>query len=173
MNLVKQIIKNEITEWLYTCNYEYPLTRKFIYSMNDELTNVHEKLFDFISGLPRMNNYEGLLKENSYDTLNEYFYLAGPFLLDNVDDFFNVLRDALVHKIYLKLEENFDAIICACYMRLLYLNFDSLVQKYPQINDGLVIKAISDDVKEYHFKDVTLNKLIDVIKNVIENLIEG
>lgn len=167
MNSVKQIIKDEVMVWLSTC--DYPLTKKFVYSMNDELVNVHEKLFDFVSDLPRMDNYDGLLEENSYDTINDYVCLEGPFIVEDVDDFFRILRKALIRKIYQELECDFDAIVCACYLRLLSLKFDKLVQKYPQINDGVVIKAISDDIKEYHFEDVTLEKLIDVIRNLVED----
>lgn len=168
MNLVKQIIENEISVWLNTCNYHYPLAKKFVYSTKDEFTNVHEKLFDFVSNLPRMDNYDALLEENSYDSLNDYVCAEGPFIIEDVGDFFRILRKALIHKVNQDMEKDFEPIICACYLRLLLLNFDELVQKYPQINDGLVIKAISDDIKEYHFEDVTLNKLTDVIENLIE-----
>lgn len=151
----------KIEGWLQNCEYDISLV--FVNSMKDELINIREKIFDFVSETVCDIEYDRLLDNIDPDDITDYICNNGPITVTNADDVFKILKGALEDKLEEQMLTDFVCIKAACFLKLLELNFDELVKEYPQLKDESFIERLSNNF--YEFDDITLNNLKYIIEN--------
>lgn len=155
--------------WLNACESR-ELVIKFMNSLKDgeEEFHIPRRMFSFVAGLPRLDSYDVLLEENTYESIEDCISRAGPFKVKAADDLFKILRRSLEDKLRKELCTDIINITNMCFLRLLDWHFEDLADEFPQLKDEDFIERLDERISLYEVMTVTLGGL----KHVIEELTE-